>query len=204
MAVSRERFEQGMTWAAYKEQMTRNRDRVESNEQTVQFAAEDLAFFKGLPGPINVLVLAEDWCGDVIANAPVLARLAEESGTLNPRFFLRDQNLDLIDQYLKEGQFRSIPVFVFFDQGFNELGYWIERPALMAERMSHMVGELFATDPLFEGLEPGTSPALLPDEARARLMRAHSEFRSGTREQSDREVVREIRSLIENALLPSD
>src|ERR671933_306471 len=100
MSVTRERFEQGLSYAAYKEQMTRNREQLEANEQTMEFAPDDLAFFAQLPQTLNVLVLAEDWCGDVIANLPVLGRLAEETGQLTIRVFLRDQNSDIMDQYL--------------------------------------------------------------------------------------------------------
>src|SRR5690242_2087183 len=138
MAVTRERFDQGMTYAAYKAQMTRNRERFEANEQTVELRSEDIAFFAKLDRPLHVLVLAEDWCGDVIANLPILGRLAAESGALDIRVFLRDQNLDLIDQYLNGGKYRSIPVFVFFDAAFQELGYWIERPARITELQSAM------------------------------------------------------------------
>lgn len=136
MTVTAERFNQGMTYDEYKAQMTRNRDRLEANEGQVAIDPDDLQAFKALPQPLNVLALAEDWCGDVISNLPVLGRLAEESGKLNLRIFLRDQNLDLMDQYLKEGQFRSIPVFVFFDEGFNEIGRMIERPESVSAEMA--------------------------------------------------------------------
>src|SRR5512138_663459 len=126
MSVTRERFEQGLTYEAYKAQMTRNRERFDANEQTVELSADDIAYFADLNGPLHVLVLAEDWCGDVIANLPVLGRLAAESAALDIRVFLRDQNLDIMDQYLNRGQHRSIPVFVFFDAAFQELGHWIE------------------------------------------------------------------------------
>jgi hypothetical protein len=42
------------------------------------------------------------------------------------RVFFRDQNLDLTDCFLNNG-FRSIPVVVFFDKDWNEIGRWIER-----------------------------------------------------------------------------
>jgi len=46
------------------------------------------------------------------------------------RIFLRDENPDLMDQFLKEGLYRSIPVFVFFDERMNEVARFIEsRPA---------------------------------------------------------------------------
>jgi len=118
MAITRERFAEGLTYEAFKAQMTRNRERFESNEQTVELSSDDLAFFSRLAQPLHVLVLAEDWCGDVVANLPILGRLAAESGKLDIRVFLRDQNLDLIDQYLNQGKHRSIPVFAFFDDDF--------------------------------------------------------------------------------------
>jgi selT/selW/selH-like putative selenoprotein len=196
MPVTRERFAEGLTYDAYKAQMTRNRERLEANEQTVEFSAGDLEFFARLEQPLHVLVIAEDWCGDVIANLPVLGRLAAETGKLDLRIFLRDQNLDLIDQYLKEGKYRSIPVFVFFDAAFKELGHWIERPALVTELQAQMRRNLFASDARFAGFEPNTPIAQLPDAARDRLTQASAEFRQQNRTLADREVVREIRASV--------
>jgi selenoprotein W-related protein len=180
--------------------MTRNRERFDANEQTVEFDSGDLAFFAGLPERLNVLVLAEDWCGDVIANLPVLGRLAAESGKLNLRVFPRDQHLDIMAQYLKNGEFQSIPVFAFFDAEFNELGHWIERPARMSELMDQMRNNLFASDPAFANVAPGTSMGQLPEDARMRLGQASSAFREENRALSDREVVREIRTIIARGL----
>lgn len=199
MTVTKERFDQGLTYEAYKAQMTRNRERLEANEQSIEFPAADLAFFQQLPKPLNVLALAEDWCGDVINNLPVLGQLAAASGKLNVRIFLRDQNLDLMDQYLKQGQFRSIPVFVFFDENFRELGHWIERPARIHELQTTMRSQLFATDPALAGITPDTSPSQMPEEARNRLMQANADFRTAHKVDSDQEVVRELRVLIEHA-----
>src|SRR5260370_33558711 len=92
MAVTREQFESGMTYDAYKAQMTRNREQVEQNEKDLQVKPEDVQAFGNLPETVNVLALAEDWCGDVVANLPVLGVLARQSnGKLNVRIHLRDQ-----------------------------------------------------------------------------------------------------------------
>jgi selT/selW/selH-like putative selenoprotein len=198
MAVSRERFEQGLTYDEYRAQMTRNQERFIENEETVTFKDEDLAYFTNLEEPINLLAIAEDWCGDVIANLPVVGKLAEKSGKINLRVFLRDQNLDIMDQYLKAGQFRSIPVFVIFDEEFNELGYWIERPAKMTELMAEMRGKLYATDPILSQVDPNTAIGELPEEARGRLMAAFGQFRQEYRTFSDSEVVRELRAMVEH------
>ncbi|MBM4421026.1 MAG: thioredoxin family protein, partial [Chloroflexi bacterium] len=82
--------------------MTRNRDRVEANEKAVAIDPRDVAYFKTLE-PLKVMVLVEDWCGDVIANLPVLGVLAREVGTLDVRCFLKDKNMDLMERYLNHG-----------------------------------------------------------------------------------------------------
>src|ERR1700704_5196013 len=125
MAVTREQFESGMTYDAYKAQMTRNREQVEQNERDLDLKAEDAEALKSLPQTVNVMALAEDWCGDVVANLPVLGKLAQASGgKLNVRIHLRDQEpgSQIMDQYLNKGEFKSIPTFVFLDGDFNELG----------------------------------------------------------------------------------
>lgn len=80
-----------------------------------------------LPGDLRMAVIAEEWSGDVLYYVPVLFRIAKEAGW-DVRVFRRDQHPQLMEQYLKEGLYRSIPVAVIFDQNFNEIAHWIERP----------------------------------------------------------------------------
>ena len=195
--VTRERFEQGMTYEEYKAQMTRNRERLEANEQNLQLSDEDLAPFKGLPQPLNVLVLGEDWCGDVIANLPILGRLAQDSGKLNLRIFLRDQNLDIMDQYLNQGEHRSIPTFVFFDQDFKQVGLWIERPDSVTELRAKRRQEIYQQHPEFGS--PDTPPSELPEEVRANLTQALDAMRAEMADFANREVIRELRAIVERA-----
>ena len=72
------------------------------------------------------------------------------------RVFLRDKNADLMDQYLNQGMFRSIPVFAFFDENMNEVARLLERPPKITEelekkmlevRRSHARGEPGAVAP---------------------------------------------------------
>jgi hypothetical protein len=197
MAVTRERFEQGMTYDEYKAQMTRNRERFEANERGLEIGADDLDSFRRLPRPLNVLVLAEDWCGDVIANTPIIGRIAAESGKLNLRVFLRDQNPDLMDQYLKDGQYKSIPVFAFFDDEFNEVGRFVERPDSVTELRAEKRREIYARHPEFGS--PDAPIDQLPEEVRTRLAEAVAEMREGTAAFANREVIRELRAIVESA-----
>jgi hypothetical protein len=79
MAVTAERFDQGMTYEEYREQMNRNRERFDETEAAVNLDPADVQAFSSLPQPLKVLVIAEDWCGDVISNLPVLGKLAAAS-----------------------------------------------------------------------------------------------------------------------------
>jgi len=195
MAVTAERFNQGMTYEEYRNQMNRNRERFDETEAAVNLDPADVQAFSSLPHPLKVLVIAEDWCGDVISNLPVLGKLAAASdGKLDVRVFLRDQNLDLIDQYLKEGKYRSIPVFVFFDQDFNELGHMIERPASVTQMLAEKRAAIYASNPQYG--DPGTPADQLPEEVRAAFMQEVNQMREDARPQINSAIISELRSIV--------
>src|ERR671939_770352 len=198
MAVTREQFESGMTYDAYKAQMTRNREQFEQNEKDLQLTPEDIRAFQELPQPINVMALAEDWCGDVIANLPILGRLAQESnGKLNVRIHLRDQEpgTTIMDQYLNKGQFKSIPTLIFLDEDFNELGVWVERPESVTRLREEKRQALYRQHP--EWGDPSTPIAELPEDVRTQVQQATGAMRNETKSFANAEVVRELRELVE-------
>ena len=200
MTTIQEQFQKGMTAEEYRLQMTQKRERFEENERTVSLATDAVQFFAQLPYSFHVIVLTEDWCEAAIANVPALARLAIESGKLDLRFFLRDQNQDLMNQYLKEGVYATIPAFVFFDQAFREIGRWYEMPAKIRDMGVESMQELYSTDPAFAGIPLNTPVTQLPDTACRKLLQAHKEIRLRTREFSDHEVVREIREITQQGV----
>jgi len=61
--------------------------------------------------------------------------LTEGVPGIEMRVFLRDKNPDLMDQYLNQGIYRSIPVFAFFDEQMNEVERFIERPPKVTEQI---------------------------------------------------------------------
>src|SRR5258708_40281340 len=195
--IDRARFATGLTYQGFKDQMTRNRDRVDANEARVTFDGEDLDVFRSLNGPIHVLALAEDWCGDVVANLPVLGKLAEETGTLDVRVFLRDQNKDLMQRYLNQGKFESIPVFAFFDDAFNEIGVFTERPASLTERRAEQRKQIHAEHP---DVGPDATPAdTLAEDVRAALTAEVMHRREGDVAWANREVVSALRQIVERS-----
>jgi len=121
-----QRFATGMTWKDYVAQMGDTRARTEDNSAKSVLTEEERKVFSGVSHVRHVLMLAENWCGDVHRNSPLIAHICEAMPNCDLRVFLRDQNPDLRDALLNNG-YQSIPVVVFFDKDWNEVGRWIER-----------------------------------------------------------------------------
>jgi hypothetical protein len=77
-------------------------------------------------------VLAESWCGDAAQNLPVFAKIAEANSNITIRILLRDENEELMNQYLTNGG-KSIPKLICIDKDFNELGTWGPRPTFLQD-----------------------------------------------------------------------
>jgi hypothetical protein len=136
--VTRARFEQGMTLPQYLARMELNRDRFQQAMDSITPPRASDA------GPRNVLVITEDWCGTALASLPALARLVEGRPGVEVRVFLRDTNPDLMDQYLKDGKYRSIPVIVVFDADMTERARFIERTPPGVDTVAHLAALLRA------------------------------------------------------------
>ena len=126
-----ERFAQGMTFAAYLAQMRTNKERFEQRMAATELTPADREAIRGRK--LRILVITEDWCGDALVGFPGLARLVEGAPDVEMRVFLRDANPDVMDQYLKRGLYRTIPVFVFFDEHMTELARFMERQDVVTE-----------------------------------------------------------------------
>jgi hypothetical protein len=78
------------------------------------------------------MVLTEPWCGDSAFLLPVIAELAAASDQVALRILLRDDNLDVMDEYLTGGS-RSIPKLVAFGADGDERFTWGPRPEAAAD-----------------------------------------------------------------------
>lgn len=73
------------------------------------------------------MVLTEPWCGDSAFLFPVIVEAANLNDDITLRILLRDDNLDIMDQYLTGGS-RSIPKLVAFSEDGDERFTWGPRP----------------------------------------------------------------------------
>jgi hypothetical protein len=119
-----------LTLQQYIDHMSVNRERFVEAIDEATIRPDEAQFLEKLGAARRVLVISEDWCGTCLAHVPFVAKLVEGRPDIEMRLFARDANLDLMDQYLKKGRYRSIPVFAFFDEHMNELARFLEtRPS---------------------------------------------------------------------------
>ncbi len=148
--VTLERFGQGMTYDEYMETVKVNKARIEEYYSNVSLGSDQTEALRELAGteggPAKMMVIGEDWCGDVVRELPVLARVAEAAG-LELRIFPRDQNHDIMNEFLKEGLYMSIPVAVFYDQGHEYICHWIERSEAANREQGEIEAAIRAEDP---------------------------------------------------------
>lgn len=105
-----------------------NRQRMKRLEKTVKLNESLVEKVKKIDRPLIWLILTEGWCGDAAQNIPVIEKIASQNPLINTRYLLRDENLDLMDQYLTNGG-RAIPILICIDgETFEPTGRWGSRP----------------------------------------------------------------------------
>ncbi|MDI3340576.1 MAG: thioredoxin family protein [Sphaerobacter sp.] len=194
MPVPRERFAQGLTADAFRAAMTKNQERYDANlaAAAAVITEEDRRLFGAQP--LSIVAIAEDWCTDVIHFLPVVVSLAQQVPSIELRIFLRDQNLDLMDQYLNQGKYRSIPVFVIYDAEWNELGHIIERPAAMTAAMAQESRRFAAAHPELPGIN--RTYEQMPEETRAAVYENSRRWRWETMDRWNRVFLDELRAIV--------
>ena len=148
--VTPERYAQGMTYDEYMDSIKVNKARFEEYYANVKLEPGQAAKLRELTaaqgGPNHMMVIGEDWCGDVVRELPVLARVAEAAG-LELRIFPRDENHDIMNEFLKEGLYMSIPVAVFYDKEHDYICHWIERSQAASREQGEIEAAIRAEQP---------------------------------------------------------
>ena len=187
--VTPERFGTGLPdFGSWMDAIEQRKNEFQQHYDEFTPAEDDLAAIAGLVEQhgVKALVLGEDWCPDVWRGVPVIAKVAERTG-MELRLFKRDENKDIMAEFLKDGEFESIPTVVFYDREHRYLGHWIERAQVANQEIAEIRNEVMAGAPA-EGPER--------DQAMARYRAATTE-RAGPWRHAQ---VTEIRELLAGAL----
>jgi thioredoxin family protein len=109
-----------------------NRELWKAMERVAQVPEWAIAAVRGSGEKFNLLVLAEDWCGDGSSTIPYLAKLATLTRSIEVRVLRRDEHPVVMDRYLTDGA-RAIPIVIVLNRRFAELGHWGPRPRALQE-----------------------------------------------------------------------
>lgn len=128
-------YEKGISKEAYMERLDKHREAFHYIYNKFSIPVEDVELFHQT-NDIRVIALAAEWCGHCMLDIPILLRICEQAN-LPIRFLIRDDNLELMDQYLTDEK-RYIPIFIFVDRNGKELAKW----GPMAPAINDYVNEL--------------------------------------------------------------
>ena len=153
----REKVEQSMTYAAYKELMANlvaegkttgpnqsesmanytkmNEKRMKRLDKTFQVSEELLQAVADLDKDYIWLVITEAWCGDAAQTVPIIQKVAEGSDKIELRVVLRDEHPELMEKFLTDGA-KSIPKLIIIDKESMQVEQdWGPRPAPAQEML---------------------------------------------------------------------
>ncbi|MRX74301.1 thioredoxin family protein [Bacillus lacus] len=146
-------FDKGMSKYQYLSSMKVNQNHMLSIYNSFSLPEEDAAVLHALQEKkLRAIVLTADWCGDAMVNIPIFMKMADEA-FLEASYLIRDENLELMDQYLTGGRARSIPIFIVIDPEGKESMKWGPRAAKVEELVSELKKDLPQKD------DPGYSDA---------------------------------------------
>jgi len=106
---------------------TLNEVRMNRLDKTVKLPEDIKNRLANLKKEHTLLIISEGWCGDAAQILPVINKLAEATDKLDVQIVLRDDNPELMDEYLTNGA-RSIPKLVLLDDEQNARASWGPRP----------------------------------------------------------------------------
>jgi hypothetical protein len=109
-----------------------NRELWKAMERIAHVPEWAIAAVRASGEKFNLLVLAEDWCGDGSSTIPYLAKLATQTRSIEVRVLRRDEHQGVMDCYLTDGA-RAIPIVIVLNRQLEELGHWGPRPADLQE-----------------------------------------------------------------------
>ncbi|RDI40028.1 thioredoxin family protein [Falsibacillus pallidus] len=126
-------FEKGMKPKDYIDSMQVHKENLQMVYEGFNIPEGDRSLWNSVAERgLRVIVLTEDWCGDAMVNVPILMKIAE-AADIEMSLLSRDQNLELMDQYLTNGTSRAIPIFIFINAAGEEEAVWGPRAPKVQE-----------------------------------------------------------------------
>ncbi len=113
-----------------------NDRRMKRWDKTVRLSDDSFEKITAYTKNVTWLVLTESWCGDAAHIMPVINKVAEQNANIDLKIVLRDENEDLMNQFLTNGG-KAIPKLIAIDNKTLEvLDTFGPRPSIATEMVN--------------------------------------------------------------------
>ncbi|MBE6185129.1 thioredoxin family protein [Heyndrickxia ginsengihumi] len=148
-------FEKGIPSNIYLSSMQVYKEHIEYILDAFDVRKKDDALFQKLrEKQLRVIVLTEERSKDAMVNVPILLKIAAVAN-IGVRMLYRDKHTELVNQYLTNGSYRSIPMFIFIDKKGGEKAVWGPRAPIAQQIVNQLYEELLPKDDLQKTLMIG-------------------------------------------------
>ena len=119
-------FNKAITYEEYVELLNESKQLHLLHYKNFNLSKDKINQIRNLPA-MHILAITEPWCGDSLALLPIVKKISLANSSWKLKVILRDQNTELIDQFLTNGK-RAIPIFLFLNKDFELQFSWGPRP----------------------------------------------------------------------------
>ncbi len=105
-----------------------NHSRMKRLDKTTKLPEKVVHAMQSIDEPTTWTVLSEGWCGDAAQNLPAINKMAELNPLITLRIVLRDEQPELMNEYLTNGG-QAIPKLIQV-QDNKVTGTWGPRPSV--------------------------------------------------------------------------
>lgn len=126
-------YDGGIAYVEFLADAERRKERWHRNSETATVDDDLLVRVRAVAGTWKILVVAVDGCSDSVSTIPYLARLVESVDSLDMRIV--DSTVGrqvMLDHPTPDGR-ASTPTVVLLNEDYEEVGCFIERPAILQE-----------------------------------------------------------------------
>ena len=92
-----------------------NNQRMKRLDKQTKLSEEAVSMASKIDKEFTWLVLTESWCGDAAQTLPVINKFSEASQKIDLKVVLRDENDELMNQFLTDGN-KSIPKLIVIEK----------------------------------------------------------------------------------------
>lgn len=130
-----DKWNEGLTFQGFVDYSQKNVDQMRENYEKTDINQALSQEVKAFDKEARVLVIGADWCGDVVANVPSIAKLIDLNPKLQLRVIDRDRHDDLMQHFLTNGS-KAIPKAVIAPPHMRSWETWGPRPAACQKIMT--------------------------------------------------------------------